>query len=201
MDSGKGWLALAPVAGAIARLSGRGEHICFLLERAIVVAAPRCAACGVAFDPPRRTGQRFRVALEVFEARGSAEIAPSTRLLVGAKVLVARTGVALAPMLERSITYVGARVMVVSVRGRAAGYLPILLCRPCGENVLGHLSPGSEAGYGWDWLVEFRPRRFLARLGGRLMRRSGGFPKLQMRVITGADARAARLAQIRRTSV
>ncbi len=201
MDSIKGWLAIAPVAGAIARLSGRGDQLCFLLERGIALVGPRCAACGIAFDAPRRGGERFRVALEVFEGRAGAETAASTRMLVGRKVLVARAGASLGPLLDRSITYVGARVMVASVQGRAGGYLPILLCRPCGENVAGHLSLDSEASYGWDWLVEFRPRRLLARWSGRLMRRSGGFPKLQMRAVTGAGARARRLAPIQPASL
>ncbi|MHB8383944.1 MAG: hypothetical protein ACYDC3_16570 [Candidatus Binataceae bacterium] len=188
MDSGKGWLAIAPVAGAIARFSGRDAYPCFLLEHGIPLATPHCAACGLAFDPPRRTGERFRAAIQVFEARGSADDhAPSTRLFVGAKVLVARAAPQFNLLLDRSITFVGARVMVASVRFPTGRYLPILLCRACGHNVTAHLSLDREGGYVWDWLVEFRPRRFLQRWGGRLIRRTSGYPSLQMRTSAHAS--------------
>ncbi|MGH7781257.1 MAG: hypothetical protein ACREQR_15690 [Candidatus Binataceae bacterium] len=183
MDSIRGWLAIAPLAGAIARLSGRTGHICFLLERGLAIVAPHCAACGIAFDPPSRAGERFRVALQVFEAGADAELVSSTRMFVGSKVLLARAGAPLGPMLDRSITYVGARVMVVMPRYRDAGHIPILLCRACGENIGHHLSKASEASYGWDRLVEFRPKRLLARWAMRLMRRRDDFSKFQMRAV------------------
>jgi hypothetical protein len=187
MDSMKGWLAIAPMAGAIARVSRRGGNPCYLLEHGLELAEPRCAACGIAFDPPRIVGERFRVALQVFDSRIGLEVTPSTRMFVGAKVLISRAGASLAPILDRSVTYVGARVMVVLVRFRPGRYLPILLCRACGHNVMAHLREESEASYTWDWIVEFRPRKILSRLGRRLgWRRSLKFPKLQMRAIAAA---------------
>ena len=141
MDSIKDLLAIVPAAGALARFTGRGgEQAAILLERGIAVVEPRCAACGVAFDSPRRSGARFRVALRVYDAHGDDDCAASMRLLVGTKVLVARAAGSLGPTLDRSITYVGARVMVASVRFASGRCLPILLCRACGENVAAHLS-------------------------------------------------------------
>lgn len=189
MDSIRGWLAIAPMAGAIARVSRRGDYPYYLLERGLALAKPRCAACGIAFEPPRMTGERFRVALQVFESSFGPAAAPSRRMFVGTKVLIARAAAPLAPLLDRSITYIGARVMVASVGFRIGSHhLPILLCRACGQNVINHLSADSEASYAWDWIVEFRPRKLLSRLGRRLAWRTvGGFPNLQMRAI--ADAR------------
>ncbi len=183
----KGWLSIAPMAGAIARVSRRGRYSCYLLEHGLELAEPCCAACGIAFDSPRVVGERFPVALQVFDARIGGEVAPSTRMFVGAKVLISRAGASLAPLLDRSVTYVGARVMVVLVRFRPGRYLPILLCRACGHNVMAHLREDSEASYTWDWIVEFRPRKILSRLSGRLgLRPSVSFPKLQMRAIAAA---------------
>jgi len=186
MDSMKGWLPIAPVAGASARVSRRGDYRCYLLEHGLELAEPRCAACGIEFAPPRLAGERFQVALQVFDSRIGLEVAPSTRMFVGAKVLISRAGAPLGPLLDRSITYVGARVMVASVRLRPGRYLPILLCRACGHNVTAHLSLDSEGSYTWDWIVEFRPRKLLSRLGRRLSWRSVSFPKLEMRAIADA---------------
>lgn len=184
MDSIKGWLAIAPMAGAIARVSRRGDYPCYLLERGLELADPCCAACGVAFNPPRLAGERFRIALQVFDSRFGSEGFPSTRMFVGTKVLISRAGVSLGPLLDRSTTYVGARVMVASVRFRPGRYLPILLCHACGHNVTAHLGVDSEANYTWDWIVQFRPRKLLSRVSGLLVgHRPVRFPKLQMRAV------------------
>jgi hypothetical protein len=185
MDSMKGWLAIAPMAGSIARSSRRRGYTCYLLEHGLQLAQPRCAACGIEFDPPRLVGERFRVALQVFDSRMGLEVTPTTRMLVGTKVLISRAGAPLGPLLDRSITYVGARVMVASVRFRPGRYLPILMCRTCGHNVMSHLNLDSEANYAWDWIVQFRPRKLLSRLGRRLgWRQSVSFPRVHMRAIT-----------------
>jgi hypothetical protein len=186
-------LANAPAAGVIARAAGRGsEQVAYLLESGIAVAAPRCAACATAFDSPRRAGERFRVALRVYDALGGADSVPSTRMFVGKKVLVARAAAALGATLDESITFVGARVMVASVHAAAGGRALILLCRGCGENIAAHLGVANRHRYAWDWLVDFSPRKWLARLGAQvLMRRAA--PVLAMRgalQLTGAQLRS-----------
>ena len=111
-------------------VSRRGDYPCYLLERGLELAHPCCAACGVAFNPPRLAGERFRIALQVFDSRIGPEGFPSTRMFVGTKVLISRAGASLGPLLDRSTIYVGARVMVALVRFRPGRYLPILLAKP-----------------------------------------------------------------------
>jgi hypothetical protein len=189
MGSIKGWLVTLPVALAIGWKRGRWrgrEIVCYLLLRGVVVVEPRCAACAVEFGSPRRNGERFRVALEVFEPPPADRTNQSTtRLFVGRKVLVARTAGALQSLLDRSVAYVGPRVMVAVLGGRGAGRLPALFCTRCAEAIVTHVSPGNERYYAWDWLVDFEPRRLIARLLGRVHSKPRELPFLSARPISG----------------
>jgi hypothetical protein len=170
MESIKGWLAKIPAARSFARTPAVARAgSCYLLERGAVVVNPRCAACGTEFLHPRRGGERFRVALEVFEpplpdrARGS-----TMRLFVGRKVLVARTASALQPLVDRSIAYVGPRVMAAVLAGEGSSRIAALFCRLCAEAIVSHLNPAAGRYYEWDWLADFEPRRAVPRLYRRL---------------------------------
>jgi hypothetical protein len=197
MGSIKGWLVTLPVARAIGWKRGRRrgrEIVCYLLLRGVVVVAPRCTACAVEFGAPRRDGERFRVALEVFEPPATDRVNVSTtRLFVGRKVLVARTAGALQSLLDRSISYVGPRVMVAVLGGRGAERLPALFCTRCAEAIATHVTASNERYYAWDWLVDFEPRRMIARLLGRIHRKPRDLPFLSARPLS-ADPLALPLA-------
>jgi hypothetical protein len=178
MESIKGWLTKIPVP----RTSGRAPAVdravsCYLLERGAVVINPRCAACGAEFRHPRRGGERFRVALEVFEpplrdrARGS-----TMRLFVGRKVLVARTASALQALVNKSISYVGPRVMAAVLAGEGSSRVAALFCTQCARAIAAHLNPTAERYYAWDWLADFEPRRFVPRLYRRMRPRPRQLP-------------------------
>ncbi len=172
MSTNTRWLAIRNVASVALASRQKAAAVVFLLERGVALVSPRCALCGVEFERPRLTGERFRVALQVFEPRSGREVqAARTRLLVGSKVLVARTAASLSAVLEHSVTYVGARVMVADVRSRSEAVFPILMCRRCAHHVSGHISLESEPSYQWDWLVDFRPRSLFVRLFRRISAR------------------------------
>lgn len=175
MDSLQGWLVAAPIARAVKALprAFRAES-CYLLGRGQVVTNPRCSACGLDFRSPRRFGERFRVALEVFEPPAPDHVSTSTtRLFVGRKVLVARVSSALQVLVERSISYVGPRVMVAVLAGEGSERVPALFCSHCADAIASHLNVSNQRYYAWDWLADFEPRRILPRLYRRMR------PKLQ----------------------
>jgi hypothetical protein len=170
MESNRARLAAPSAVRAVDGKPSRGRVFsCYLLERGVVVVRPRCAACGIEFAQPRRFGERFRVALEVFEPPLPDRVSTSaTRLFVGRKVLVARTASALQPIIDRSICYVGPRVMVAVLAGEGSSRVPALFCAQCGDAIASHLNPSNDRYYAWDWLADFEPRRFLLRLYRRV---------------------------------
>jgi hypothetical protein len=170
MDPRKGWLAKLPVARAIDGVPSVSRAVsCYLLERGAVVVNPRCAACGTEFLHPRRGGERFRVALEVFEPPSPNRAARSTmRLFVGRKVLVARTAGALQPLVDQSIAWIGPRVMAAVLASEGSARIGALFCVQCAEAIAAHLNPTAERYYAWDWLADFEPRRVLPRLYRRV---------------------------------
>jgi hypothetical protein len=150
-------------------LAGRGGVICYLLQRGALVVNPRCSACGAEFPSPRRSGERFQAALEVFEAPSPRRGVPWViRLFVGRKVMVARTALSLAALIDRSICYVGTRVMIAVLAGEGSERVPALFCAQCAETIASHVSVINQRYYASDWLVEFEPRRILPRLYRRL---------------------------------
>jgi hypothetical protein len=170
---------MASIKGWLARISGArtvpgppavvGAASCYLLERGAVVVNPRCAACGTVFRPPRHGGERFRVALEVFEPPSPNRTSGSAiRLFVGRKVLVARTAIALQPLVNQSIAYVGPRVMAAVLAGEGSSRVAALFCTQCAQAIADHLNPAAERYYAWDWLADFEPRRVLPRLYRRV---------------------------------
>jgi hypothetical protein len=178
MGSLKGWLARMPVARTIeATPTVVRETSCYLLERGAVVVNPRCAACGAEFRHPRRGGERFRIALEVFERPLPDRASNSTtRLFVGDKVLVARTASALQSLLNESIAYVGPRVMVAVLAGEGSSRVAALFCMRCAYVIAAHVNPTAERYYAWDWLADFEPRRILPRLYRRVRPRPRELP-------------------------
>jgi hypothetical protein len=170
MDAIRGWLVSSPETRAFDGIAAAGRpYSCYLLERGVVVQNPRCAACGKEFRPPRRCGERFRVALEVFEPPLPDRISPTTtRLFVGRRVLVARVAAALQPLIEKSISYVGPRVMVAVLAGAGSRSVPALFCGQCADAIATHVNSSNQRYYAWDWLADFEPRRLLRRLYRRV---------------------------------
>ncbi len=178
MESIKGWLAKIPLARAIdAAPSVASAVSCCLLEHGAVVVNPRCAVCGTEFRHPRRGGERFRVALEVFEPpRPNRASGSSIRMFVGRKVLIARTASALQPLINQSIAYLGPRVMVAVLAAEGSSRVAALFCTQCAEAIAAHLNSTTERYYAWDWLADFEPRRVLPRLYRRVRPRPRELP-------------------------
>jgi hypothetical protein len=170
MGSIKVWLAKTPAVQTNGRPPVVARAVsCYLLERGAVVVNPRCAACGTEFRHPRYGGERFRVALEVFEPPLPDRARRSTlRLFVGRNILIARAASSLQPLVNRSIAYVGPRVMAAVLAGKGSSRIAALFCARCAQTIAAHLNPTAERYYAWDWLADFEPRRILPRLYRRV---------------------------------
>jgi hypothetical protein len=182
--------------GTIARLIGQARHglwrragsaararefTCYLLGTGALLTGPRCSACGHEFAEPRRGGEKFRIALEIFNAPARPVRHTTLRMLMGERVLFARTAPELAPLLERAFTWVGERTLVgiASTHGAGDGWRLVLFCRPCGESLVARLTGRGAMRYAWDWMVDFTPRRVLARLSAGIGRKRAALPWYQ----------------------
>jgi len=163
------------------RTNGEGDFPegSVLLEKGLVVFEPQCAACGRAFDPPRVSGEKFRVALQFLESGPEDK-----RLFVGNKVLIAKTSWQLSSLLDRSTTFVGERVLVATPWTKGDANVLVLFCARCGENVTLRTSNRGRDYYAWDWLAEFKPHGLIQSLGSlgrwklRSRRRRSAAPRI-----------------------
>jgi hypothetical protein len=106
---------------------------------------------------------RFRTALPIV-APGMLprRLAPDARVFVGAQVLVAAVSPNLRKSVARSTTFINEKVLVAVVNSPTGGRKLCVFCETCGRNVMRKVSGASERYYDWDWLADFRRRRFAA---------------------------------------
>jgi hypothetical protein len=187
---------LSAAASTALELTGRGAQrafTCFLLGGGLLVSSPRCSACGRAFAPPRTSGERFRVARELLDSPRAGERL-WTWMLTGRRVLVARAAPELAPLLNSSATMVGEKVLVSLAPAAGAPWLLLTFCRNCGENLVARLHGESQDRYGWDWLVDFRPRNLFGAIRTRKLRARIGTPRLTLIPARRQSGSAPRIA-------
>src|SRR5512137_2994155 len=75
--------------GRVARVSP--SPICFLLEKGLALFGPRCRACGREFKAPSQGGEKFKVALPFLSSALEIGRGLEWRLLIGAKVVLAKS--------------------------------------------------------------------------------------------------------------
>jgi hypothetical protein len=130
-----------------------------VLAGGFVLRQPRCCCCGREFEAPRRSGQKFPIALPILEPRiFSPRLASGARLFVGSKVLIAAVNRRLDGLLDGSVAFIGEKVLVVLAMMPQGVRSPFVLCRSCGVNVLGKATNLKSQYYKWDWLADLRPR-------------------------------------------